>query len=100
MVESLVPTPGPSRLERLSKDTPPRVDRSSAGGAAGPARAAGETVELSAAALALPDELRSGPPVDMQLVQKIKTAIAEGKYPIDIERLTDALFADYLDLKP
>ncbi|RHZ93351.1 flagellar biosynthesis anti-sigma factor FlgM [Cereibacter sphaeroides] len=98
MVESVVPTPSPSRLERL-KDTQTRVDRSLAGAATGSARASGETVELSAAALATPEELRSGPPVDLELVQKIKDAIAEGKYPVDLERITDALFADYLDLK-
>ncbi|MCE6952962.1 flagellar biosynthesis anti-sigma factor FlgM [Cereibacter sphaeroides] len=99
MVESVVPTPGPSRLERL-KDTPARVDRSLAGAMPGLVRATGDTVELSATALAMPEELRSGPPVDLQLVQKIKDAIADGKYPIDLERITDALFSDYLDLKP
>ncbi|MGP3697157.1 flagellar biosynthesis anti-sigma factor FlgM [Rhodobacter sp. NSM] len=98
MVESVVPTSGPSRLERL-KDTQTRVDRTFAGTVAGSAKATGETVDLSAASLATPEELRAGPPVDLEMVQKIKDAIADGKYPIDLERITDALFADYLDLK-
>ena len=30
---------------------------------------------------------------------KIKEAIAEGKYPIDLEKITDSLFENYLELK-
>jgi negative regulator of flagellin synthesis FlgM len=61
--------------------------------------AGGDSVTLSAAAQALPAELKeAGPPMDLELVKRIKDAIAEGKYPIDLEKITESLFQDYLEL--
>ena len=73
------------------------------GPAAGPATPAmpstgGESVTLSTAAATLPGELKSGPPIDMEIVAKIKDAIAEGKYPIDLEAITESLFENYMEL--
>ncbi|MBC2834800.1 flagellar biosynthesis anti-sigma factor FlgM [Gemmobacter straminiformis] len=73
----------------------------SAGGAAAAgavAQAAGDTLALSATATALPEELKGGPPIDLEIVAKIKEAISEGKYPIDLEKITESLFQDFIDL--
>jgi negative regulator of flagellin synthesis FlgM len=37
--------------------------------------------------------------VNMENVNRIKAAIKEGKYPIDIDRISDALMDAYRDLK-
>lgn len=63
------------------------------------ARASGDSLTLSASAQAVPAELKeAGPPMDLEIVQRIKDAIAEGKYPIDLEKITESLFRDYLEL--
>lgn len=37
----------------------------------------------------------TGPPFDAERVDRIRQAVAEGRYPIDAQRLTDSLFQDY-----
>lgn len=69
-----------------------------AGAAAGAATPKGDTVALSAGATALPDELAGGPPIDLEIVARIKDAIAEGKYPIDLEKITESLFQDFVKM--
>ena len=32
------------------------------------------------------------------MVAKIKEAISEGKYPIDLEKITESLFENYMEL--
>jgi len=39
-----------------------------------------------------------GPPFDLEIVSKIKKEIAEGKYPIDLEAITESLYEAYVDL--
>ena len=39
------------------------------------------------------------PPVNTEAVNRIKDAIAKGKYPIDVDQITDALMDAYRDLK-
>jgi negative regulator of flagellin synthesis FlgM len=39
------------------------------------------------------------PPVNTEAVIRIKEAIARGKYPIDVDQITDALMDAYRDLK-
>ena len=61
--------------------------------------ATGDSVSLSAAAQSMPAELKDpSPPMDLEIVKRIKDAIAEGKYPIDLEKITESLFQDYLEL--
>lgn len=62
--------------------------------------AAGDVLSLSQTAQTLPSELQeTSPPMDLEIVKRIKEAIAEGKYPIDLEAITDSLFQDFLDLR-
>ena len=57
-----------------------------------------DRVILSAEARGMPAELKAGPPMDIEIVRKIKEQIAEGKYPIDLEAITDSLFQSYREL--
>lgn len=73
------------------------TDRLRAGArAAAPAPAVppGDSVLLSVAAGTLPAGLAGGPPVDAALVDRIGTAIAGGRYPVDPDRIAEAMFAD------
>ena len=44
-------------------------------------------------------QLAESPPVNTEAVARIKAAIAQGKYPIDVDQITDALMDAYRDLK-
>ena len=44
-------------------------------------------------------EMAAAAPVDMKNVDRIKSAIKEGKYPIDIDKISDALMDAYRELK-
>ena len=44
-------------------------------------------------------ELARAPQIDNEAVSRIKEAIAQGEYPVDVDRVTDALMDAYLELK-
>tara|TARA_B100000989_G_scaffold277728_1_gene238924 strand:- start:298 stop:603 length:306 start_codon:yes stop_codon:yes gene_type:complete len=44
-------------------------------------------------------QLAKQPPIDTEAVARIKNAIADGRYPIDIEAVSDALMDAYRDMK-
>jgi len=48
---------------------------------------------------ALKAEMTKKPPIDSEAVQRIKSAISAGKYPIDLDRVSDALLDAYLEIK-
>ena len=39
------------------------------------------------------------PPVDKVNISRIKNAIASGSYPVDLEKISDALFTAYKEMK-
>ncbi len=39
------------------------------------------------------------PPVDRVNISRIKNAIASGSYPVDLEKISDALFTAYKEMK-
>ena len=43
--------------------------------------------------------LAEAPSIDMEAVRRIKDAIARGKYPIDVDRMSEALMDAYRDMK-
>ena len=64
------------------------------------APAARDTVKVSeAASPQLVSQLSANPPIDSEAVSRIKNAIAEGKYPVDVDLISDALMDAYRDLK-
>lgn len=58
-----------------------------------------DSVALSAAAQAVPESLKTEPPFDIEAVTRIKEAIAEGRYPIDTDKITESLFESVRELK-
>ena len=64
------------------------------------AAASSDSVQLKSAEIASSaKEMAAAAPVDMKNVDRIKSAIKEGKYPIDIEKISDALMDAYRELK-
>lgn len=57
-----------------------------------------DAVSLSATASQMPDELKAGPPFDTAAVNNIKNKLAEGSYPVDVDKITDSLFQGYMEL--
>ena len=45
------------------------------------------------------NELASSPPIDHDKVSSIKKAISAGDYPLDLDKITDALMEAYNDMK-
>ena len=54
-----------------------------------------KSAEMVSAAL----DMASVAPVDMDKVNRIKSAIKEGNYPIDIDKISDALMDAYREMK-
>lgn len=44
-------------------------------------------------------EMAATPPIDVEAVKGIKEAIKRGEYPVDLDRVSDALMDAYRDLK-
>ncbi len=44
-------------------------------------------------------KLADGPPIDRSLVNEIKTKVTQGRYPIDIDMVTEKLFEDFKEAK-
>lgn len=102
MVEPISTSPARPRISRPGEDIGLPAKAAGMTDAKAPSAvlpAGGDSVSLSAAARALPAGLKeAGPPMDLESVKRIKDAIAEGKYPIDLEKITESLFRDYLEL--
>lgn len=59
-----------------------------------------DSVELKSADMsAVARNMASVAPVDMEKVNRIKSAIKEGNYPIDIDKISDALMDAYREMK-
>ena len=47
----------------------------------------------------LVSEMAKSAPIDVDKVAKIKEAISSGKYPLDLDKLSDALMQAYREMK-
>ena len=64
------------------------------------AAATSDSVKLKSAEIASSvKQMAAAAPVDMKNVDRIKSAIKEGKYPIDIDKISDALMDAYREMK-
>lgn len=97
MVESVTGSIARAHLQKVGSGKPETANRSDASGGAASVSAT-DSVSLSQAAQQLPASLKSEPPFDIEAVSRIKEAIAEGKYPIDMDRITESLFESYREL--
>ena len=69
-------------------------------GASDVAPVARDTVTMSGAASPQAiAQLAEKPPVNAEAVSRIKSAIAKGEYPINLDLISDALMDAYRDLK-
>jgi len=60
----------------------------------------GDSVELkSAENMSAIKEMAASAPIDKANVNRIKDAIKRGEYPIDIDRISDALLEAYKEMK-
>ena len=91
-----------SRIEtpKVRKSDIPSDKGTKGSNSAQPQAAASESVQLKSAEIASSvKEMAAAAPVDMKNVNRIKSAIKEGKYPIDIDKISDALMDAYRELK-
>jgi negative regulator of flagellin synthesis FlgM len=44
-------------------------------------------------------DMAEKPPLDIEAVVRIKEAIANGTYPIDLDQISDKLFENYLEMR-
>jgi len=89
-----------SRIEtpRAQKANANATAKQQAAGSSGAAEQ--DSVQLKSSEIAATaKEMASVAPVNMDNVNKIKAAIKEGKYPIDIDKISDALMDAYRELK-
>jgi len=57
-----------------------------------------DSLSLSSNPRALPEAMLKGPPVDTALVERLGSEIAQGRYPVDPERIAAALCRECFDL--
>ena len=104
----MVDTPGPASgrplgprqaTDAAASDGAPAGQAPDKGAGAGPRPApAVDTVRLSDEARHLPPALQGGAPLDREAIERIKTAIAEGDYPIDRERIAQKLHESFEEM--
>ena len=88
-----------SRVDPHQKGRTADVSAGTAKGAAKtsvPASSGGTTIDVKQTVVA---EMAKAPPIDKKTVQRIKEAISRGDYPINLERVSDALMDAYMELK-
>lgn len=85
-------------IDSVGKSGPNPLDlgRAEKGNAASPVPGAGARNEGGRIESAVLDLVAGGPPVDTARVATIRSAIAEGRYPVDADRIAERMIA--LDL--
>jgi negative regulator of flagellin synthesis FlgM len=78
-----------------------RPNKPHTGGSVSPAvnsaaTSAASSVELKQSVI---KDLASQPPINLEAVNNIKNAIAKGEYPVNLDRVSDALMDAFRDLK-
>lgn len=105
MVEPVSYSAGKARMQRAGGENTNPIG-SATNGASAPSRlsnaaapgASAEMLSISAAAKGLPSELKAGPPIDIESVNRIRVAISENRYPIDLKAITESLFQSFLEI--
>lgn len=89
-----------SRMEPRKAAVPDRVSQEATKVSSAAAANASDSVELKSADVpASIKQMASSAPIDEVNVNRIKEAIKRGDYPIDIDRVSDALMEAYRELK-
>ena len=89
-----------SPVEPRKADVSDRVSREATKASAVAAANASDSVELKSADVSSSvKQMASSAPIDEVNVNRIKEAIKRGDYPIDIDRISEALMDAYRELK-
>ena len=89
-----------SRVEPSRASVPDRVSQEATKVSSAAAVNAGDSVELKSADVpASIKQMASSAPIDEVNVNRIKDAIKRGEYPINIDRISEALMEAYRELK-
>jgi len=89
-----------SRVEPRKAEGPDRVSQEANKVSPASALNASDSVELKSADVpSSVKQMASSAPIDEVNVNRIKEAIKRGDYPIDIDRVSDALMEAYRELK-
>jgi negative regulator of flagellin synthesis FlgM len=89
-----------SPVEPRKADVSDRVSREATKVSAAAAANASDSVELKSADVSSSvKQMASSAPIDEVNVNRIKEAIKRGDYPIDIDRISEALMDAYRELK-
>ena len=89
-----------SRMEPRKAAVPDRVSQEATKVSSAAAANASDSVELKSADVpSSVKQMASSAPIDEVNVNRIKEAIKRGDYPIDIDRVSDALMEAYRELK-
>ena len=89
-----------SRIEPRKAEGPDRVPQEATKFSSAAATNASDSVELKSADVpSSVKQMVSSAPIDEVNVNRIKEAIKRGDYPIDIDRVSDALMEAYRELK-
>jgi negative regulator of flagellin synthesis FlgM len=89
-----------SRVEPSRASVPDRVSQEATKVSSATAVNAGDSVELKSADVpASIKQMASSAPIDDVNVDRIKEAIKRGEYPINIDRISEALMDAYREMK-
>jgi negative regulator of flagellin synthesis FlgM len=89
-----------SPLETRKSAAPDRISQEATKVSSAAAANASDSVELKSADVpSSVKQMASSAPIDEVNVNRIKEAIKRGDYPIDIDRVSDALMEAYRELK-
>jgi len=89
-----------SRVEPRKTTVPDRVSQEATKVSSAAASNVSDSVELKSADVpASIKQMASSAPIDEVNVNRIKEAIKRGEYPIDIDRISEALMDAYLEMK-
>ena len=89
-----------SRMEPREAAVPDRVSQEATNVSSAAATNASDSVELKSADVpSSVKQMASSAPINEVNVNRIKEAIKRGDYPIDIDRVSDALMEAYRELK-
>ena len=89
-----------SSVEPRKSDVTDQVSRKATKASSAAAANAGDSVKLGSADVSSSvKQMASSAPIDQVNVNRIKEAIKRGEYPIEIDRITEALMDAYRELK-
>ena len=97
MVEIVKNTASRVDVRKASNSFSPQATSVKSKGSIGNADQVGKTNALESQSVV--KDLASAAPIDRENVNRIKDAIKRGEYPIDLDRVSDALMEAYKEMK-